>query len=609
MKKLGCRAIIVATIMTGAAVSTALAGDMYWSPVPGLTDVKDFAVCGTTVYAATTTGLFRSQGDPESWEQVRSNGATLVACWGQRVIWEEIIGIDSVVYVSHDGLQSVVAANGLDDSIISGLRDLAIAGNTALVATLWGVDRSTDGGLNFPSAYPVLWHSSAGYQITAVWTNGTACAAAGSGGFADAGVWYSATGVKDTWNLVLDIGGMEWLNGDGSSNTLVAGDLYGGVVDGGYISTDAGATWMQLPLSWSGPVTGHYQRPFVSDGRILSRHVYEVFDPDSGQFITYTNGPYIYDTDSGVGNDMDASLSSEAELLNQAIVETIDPYLLVAERAGAVYWFRVPGGWPAGGFDFTPPFSPSLDVSPRLTLAPLTAADLHPSAFDAATMYVQELNAVLTVTHDVNGFHTTLIESPGPTTGGWVPYTTSLPWSPDASNGLHVFFAWYADANGNITDPSVAAGVTVVPETLSLGENGAWGTYLYARAGESFTIGATSASGDIDVHHWEPGSTMSDDWAATWSNDTLSFTADATGYHLVCLLNYAGSGAFSGSLTAQTGLKDVGLRVPNDKPAEVSSGDAPAEEPPSYYSIIAEFIIFADGFESGDLAAWSSSTP
>jgi len=594
-------AVSVAILVSGSAA----AGDMYWSAAPGLAGVNDFAVCGTTVYAATALGLLRSEGDPEDWQVLRAAACTLVACSGTRVIWEESEGLSSVVYVSHDSLQTMVAANGLDDAIVRGIRDLAIAGDTALVATLWGVDRSVDGGFNFPAAYPVLWDSSAGYQITAVWTNGTKCAAAGTGGFAGQGIWYSATGAFDTWNQVLDVGGQAWLSGSGTS-TLVAGSLYADVLDTGYISTDGGASWTQLPLSWAG-VAGHYQRPFVSGARILSRHVYEEFDPGSGLFITHTNGPYLYDTDDAVGNDMDPGLASEEEILNQAIVEGPDPYLLIAERDGVVWWFRCPGGWPPNGFDFTPPLMPHVNTSPRIgTTPPTTDIGVAPFALEAAWMFLEEAHYVVHGTFEGNCFTWSLSYSPGPNSGGWVPYATSQPWTLHSGSGTHAVYAWFADAAGNMTDPAVQSATTTFPQSLVLSSGEPWGTLMYALAGESFTIGGTGASGDIDVYHWEPGSFWSDDWAATYDNDTLSFTADETGYHLILILNYPGAGVFNGTIIAQPGLKTRSTKILDPKPAASTVGDLPPDEPLPYHQSAAVTLIFSDGFEDGGTGQWGS---
>jgi len=595
-------AISILLVITGSPL---FAGDRYWSPVPGLNDLNDVAVCGTTVYAATADGLLVSQGDPEQWNTLRPGETYLVACSGPKVIWEEADGLSSVVYVSHDGLATVTASQGLEDSISRGLRDLAIAGDTALVATRWGVDRSTDGGLNFPAAYPVLWESSAGYEITAVWTDGTNCAAAGSGGFAGQGIWYSPSGDSGTWTMVLDIGGQEWLSGD-ASGTIISGDLYGSVNDSGYISTDSGSSWTQLPFTW-GSTPGHYQRPFLSGTRILSRHVYEEFDPGSGQFITHTNGPYFYDTAQSIGNDMDDSLAWEGEILNQAIVEGPDPFLLIASRGGEVWWYRCPGGWPANGFDFTPPLYPNVNTSPRLGTTPPTAGfGVAPYAVGADWMYLEEIHYMLQGTFAANTYYWSLTWVPGPNSGGWVPFATSQPWTMHPGTGTHSIYAWFADAAGNMTDPAVQSATTTFPQSLVLASGEPWGTFMYAVAGESFAIGGTGPSGDIDVHHWEPGSTWSDDWAATYDNDTLTFTADTTGYHLIMILNYPGAGSFNGTIVAQPAVKNSSTTVPNDKPSAGMGGNAAPGDPPPYHESGGVSLIFADGFESGSTDRWGS---
>lgn len=478
--------------------NTAVSGDRFWSPAPGLSDVNEFAVCGTTVYAATENGLFRSTGDLEVWIPMRPNYVSQIACSGPKVIWEEIIGVVDTVFVSHDALQTVVPVSGLEGAAGTGIRDLAISGDLALATTLWGVFRSTDGGFNFPSAYPVLWESSGEYQLTGVWTNGAACVAAGSGGFAGQGIWHSPTGDVDTWVLVLNTGGQSWLDGSGSS-TIVSGDTYAGALPNGYISTDAGLSWSQLPLSWGG-VAGAYQRPFISDTRIISRYVYEIFDPGSGQFIVTTDGPMLYDLNTGIGNDLDPSFASEAEFRNQAMVETTDPYMLIADHQGPVYWFRVPGGWPPQGFDFTPPFSPSLGATPRVAATSThSTVSLHPSAGDATWMYVYEVFDSLNVWVDPGtGFITgTLTTTNGPSTDGWISYSTSLGWDLYPANGTHTFYAWYADEAGNMTDPGVRSGTTNLPQTLYVGSDAYWGVWLYAVTGESFTIGTSSFTGAI----------------------------------------------------------------------------------------------------------------
>ncbi|MEE4329914.1 MAG: hypothetical protein V2J10_03545, partial [Wenzhouxiangella sp.] len=484
-------------------------------------------------------------------------------------------------------------ANGLEDAISRGLKDIALSGDTALVATRWGVERSTDGGFNFPAAFPVLWESSAGYEISAVWTDGTACAAAGSGGSMAQGIWYSATGEADTWDQVLDVSGQSWLHGS-DDGTIVSGNLFSGAISNGYMSSDGGSSWETLPFNWEG-VSGSYQRPFVSDSRILSRRVYEEFDPESGQFIVFTDGPYLYDTATGVGNDMDGSLFTEAELRNQAIVEADQPYLLIAERDGAVYWFQVSSGWPASDFDFTPPLIPRIDVSPRVTTSPGGTVSIEPFAFEAEYMFISKFTSTVNATYDVNGFHTFTNVGYGPITGGWVPYSTNLSLDLDEGPSLHGIGAWYADGAGNQTDPAVLSGTTVFPDTLVLGSGQTWVTWLYANAGESFTIGGTAPGGDLDIHHWEPGSQFSNNWAATFDNDTLAFTVARTGFHVVALLNWPGSTVFDGTITAQVGRASPLQSQRNDKPAEGIDVGAFPGSPPPFWSADA---VFEDAFEA-----------
>ena len=269
------------------------------------------------------------------------------------MIWQEEYTTSSAAFVSHDGLQTVHVVNGLSDALVAGIRDLAISGSYALAAERSGVWRSTDGGFNFPAAYPVLWHSSGGYQINAVWTNGSHCAAAGSGGSAASGIWHSPTGESGTWTQVLSTADQSWLDGTGGS-TIISGTYYGGQTMPGYLSTDSGASWDQLPLNM-GSVNTEFQRPFISGSRVLSYRSYDVFDPGSGTFIPYCDGPFIYELDDNDGNDMDPGFPSDEQILNVVIVETADPFFLAGEYQGQLWWYRMPGGWPAS-FDFEPPW-------------------------------------------------------------------------------------------------------------------------------------------------------------------------------------------------------------------------------------------------------------
>ena len=612
--RLNSISLIVFMMIIGICITPdmAFSGDRFWSPVPDLSHVNEFAVCGTTVYAATENGLFRSTGDPEAWNLLRTNHVSQIACEGSKVIWVEIIALVNTVFVSHDAVQTVVPVNGLADSAATGIRDLAIGGDLALATTLWGVNRSTDGGFNFPAAYPVLWESSGGYQLTGVWTNGTGCAAAGSGGFAGQGIWHSPSGDVDTWVKVLDTSGQSWLDGSGGS-TIVSGDTYAGSLVNGYISTNAGLSWSQLPLNWGG-VGGAYQRPFISDTRILSRYVHEVFDPNTGQFIVYTDGPFLYDTATGIGNNLDPSFASEAEFRNQAMVETEDPYMLIADRQGPVYWFGVPGGWPPEGFDFTPPSSPNLNATPRLAATPpASTVNLHPSAGDATWMYIYEVFDSLYVAVDPGtGFLTsTLTKAFGPSTNGWEPYSAYLDWSLHPANGTHSFYVWYADEAGNITDPGAFSGTTNFPQTLYVGSDSYWGVWMYAETGESFTIGTSSFTGDIDIYHWNPpGTGYCDDLSNSYSNDSLTFTAAGTGYHLVIFHNYPGSGAFDGTITAAESTESHTAAARNrDKSLPISNLEPHEDDPPAFSESPIVSLIFSDGFESGDTMSWSTTTP
>ncbi|MCD4750277.1 MAG: hypothetical protein K8R59_12975 [Thermoanaerobaculales bacterium] len=605
----------------GVVISTALillvaaaavqAGDRFWSTLPGMSGVNDLAICGTSVYAATESGLYRSTGDPEDWLLLRSAWTTHVACCDSKVIWQEILftkarAVTYSIYVSHDALQTVTPVAGLTDITASGsLRNLAIAGTTALAAERHGVFRSTDGGFNF-ATQPVLWNSTGGYAITAVWTNGTACAASGSGGSTANGVWYSATGAAGTFSLVLDVYGLGWLDGHGTS-TLVAGCLSCGGYDAGYRSTDGGATWGQLPASWPTAIAS-YQRPFVSGSILLSHQARAIFDSGSGQWITYVDGPNIFDLAQDLGSNMDAGYFSDEDIEFHAIIENAAPVLLVTEYDGPVHWYRIPGGWPVGGFDFTPPSSGALDVSPRVkTSAPQTSVTLQPSAFDAARLFVAERFDGLSITYN-NGFSATNVSMWGPMTNDWVPFTTSLQWDTYPANGSHTFFAWYEDAEGNATDPAVLAGSSNFPETLNLGSSGAWGAWIYAPAGESFTIGASGAGGDIDVYHWEPNSTWSDDWAANPGHDTLSFTTRATGYHLVILWNYPGSGGFSGPVTVSPSLLATATsRGRQARPSESQTLTPPDAVPLRFQENPTN--VFSDDFESGTTSEWSGTEP
>ena len=119
---------VTAFAATSLLVANTHAGDRYWSLVEGLTNVRDFAVCGNTVYAASDNGLFRNIDGAEVWQQLRTAPSDLVACDGNRVFWLEMAPPDyiKVLYISHDALQTVTQSTGL---LNPDPEDLAIAGN------------------------------------------------------------------------------------------------------------------------------------------------------------------------------------------------------------------------------------------------------------------------------------------------------------------------------------------------------------------------------------------------------------------------------------------------------------------------------------------------
>ena len=597
----------------GLLSANAHAGDRYWSRVEGLTNVKDFAVCGNTVYAASDNGLFRNTDGADDWEQLRSAPSSLVACDGTRVFWQEVApDFSKVLYISHDALQTFAQSTGL---LNPDPEDLAIAGNIALVATINGVDRSTDGGLTFPGAIPVLWDSGGRYHIEAVWTNGSDCVAAGTGGVLASGIWYSATGDAGTWTHVESVFGQNWLSGNGG-DVLVSGARWSGG-DEALISEDGGATWTALPSPLWGDVEAHYQRPFASGHRILSRYVWDWFD--GSDFIFEATGPYFYDADSGIGNDLGAGYYSDGIPLVAAIVETPEPILLMAERYseiypnqhGEVWWYNVTGGW-AAGFDLTPPYRTSIDVSPRLmTTTGVASATLSLEAYDNAfggspsadQVYLLERVITLNAWFSDWSFYSEWEDAYVVETEGWRPFTTSAQWNLHQTYGAHLVYAWYTDAAGNMTDPAVFAGVTTLPATLQLADAGVHGTYISADAGETFTVTAAGTGGDIDIFHWEPpGGGYADHVANTSGHDSLTFTTVNAGFHTLYLWNYVGSGAFDGtvSLSSSKALADTGSKRGDSQP--VSTTGTP-ELPDVSFSERQD--IFSDGFESGNTDAWS----
>ena len=589
---------------------TAGAGDRYWSSVDNLTAVRDFAVCGNTVYASSDNGLFRNTTQADVWQQLRTAPSSLVACDGSRVFWHEVApDYSDVLYISHDGLQTATLSAGL---VNPDPEDLAISGNIALVATINGVDRSTDGGLSFPGAYPVLWDSGGGYHIEAVWTNGSDCVAAGTGGSLASGIWYSAGGDAGTWTRVEDVLGQNWLSGNGG-DVLVSGARWSGYTgDEALISEDGGATWTALPSPYWGDVEAHYQRPFASGQRIFSRYVYEWYDPGSGLFVTESSGPFFYDADSVTGNDLGAGYYPDGVPLAVAIVEAAEPILLVAEQDGALWWYRVSGGWPAG-FDFTPPYRASIDVSPRLmTTAGPAPVDLSLEAYDNAyggspsadQVYLLEQVFTLNVWFSAWSFYGEWESSFVAETAGWRLFTTSSQWDLHQAHGAHLIHAWYTDAAGNMTDPSVFAGVTTLPATLQLADAGVHGAYIWADAGETFTVTTAGAGGDIDIYHWEPpGGGYADNIANTYSHDSLTFTTANTGFHTLYLWNYVGSGAFDGTVSLGRSSATVPTGSGRGNNQALSMTVAPELSDVSYVDSLG---IFRDGFESGNTEAWSA---
>lgn len=602
MKKLAT--LCLAVTLVSLSDSPAEAGDSYWSIAP-IGSVRELAVCGTTVWAATAGGLFRSNGDPEQWTLVHAGGVSEVACDGSRVIWEQD-GIPGAVYVSHDAVQTVHLVTSLASVVTAGLRDLAIAGDLALAAEFGGVFRSTDGGLTFASAYPVLWDGTGGYQITAVWTNGSDCVAAGSGGSTASGIWHSATGESGSWTRVLDTWGQRWLNGSDAS-TLISGDLYGGASTVGYVSQDAGASWTQLPISW-GTTSGRYNRPAISGSRILGSRHYDVFDPDSGTFIPYCDGPLIYDVDTVAGSDMDGGFPSEERIENVAIVETPDPFLLVGEYDGLLWWYRLPGGWPAE-LDFEPPSPGGVTATPRLAArAEPGSASLSLTASGASWMWLAESLYRLTASHSSGMISAQLHLSHLPSQLGWQPFSGNTTFDLGFAHGLHGIHAWFSDDRGNMTDPSVFAAMTTVPSPTRIFEGGCAAFLLYGGAGQSFTVGASAGGGgDVDVAYFgADGGTQQA--CSIGVNDTLSFVTTGSGFHQVYLCNWQGYGTFEGSISAARGASSTATSALTR--TRSYTGNLALSEPEGMaFHVLADALIFVNGFEAGDTGGWSTTSP
>lgn len=165
------RVVPIIALIAGVA-GTGEPGDRHWTPT-GLIEVRDLDVCGTVTYAATLSGLYRSNGEPDQWELVWSGEVSRVACDGATVLFVAGRPYEGPVYVSHDAMETVNLTTGVDSFVSEGIEDLDVTGSQALAGVGHGVIRSTDGGSSF-SIYTVLWDSSGDYEIKAVWTDGTA---------------------------------------------------------------------------------------------------------------------------------------------------------------------------------------------------------------------------------------------------------------------------------------------------------------------------------------------------------------------------------------------------------------------------------------------------
>jgi len=71
------------------------------------------------------------------------------------------------------------------------------------------------------------------------------------------------------------------------------------------------------------------------------------------------------------------------------------------------------------------------------------------------------------------------------------------------------------------------------------------------------------------------------------------------------LYNYPGAGAFDGTMAASVGTKaTVSAAKIRDKTPPVSNIATHVDDPPPFSESPLVFLIFSDGFESGDLSAW-----
>lgn len=547
-------------LIVSLVVPAAHAGDLFWSAVPGVTNVRDMAVCGTTVYAATENGLYRSGDLPAEWTPVLGGYVQFVACDGDTVLALQS-AIPDVPWVSHDrGDNWAVIQNIYDNGY--DIRGFAISGSLALAAVRNGVLRSDDSGDSF-SVFAVLWDSSNAYNILDVWTDGSQCVAAGDG--FPSGLWYSPSCEADTFTNVVS-GGWAWLSASGE--TIVAGTRYGGYSTDGRISDDGGATWSFLPGSWSG-FTGRYNVPFLLAGRILGSRADSVWD--GSNFVDVFEGPYLYDMANAqqFGNDLGAGgFPKDTQIRAMAAVDGAQPLLFAGVDGGPLYWFRLPDGWPTEPIDLTPPGPGTISCSPQVatTSSPPATVSLGMSSSGATQVDVVEqlinVNASVVWTglsYDWAWYYSdsVLAES------GWVPFASPRNQSPGLQAGAHLFHAWFADDAGNFTNPSVFSALNLLPGSLSLAEDHGWATIMWLEAGQSVTVGVTAASGDADIYHWEPSTTgFADDEASTWSNDTLTFPARTTGAHLLLIFNYPGSGTLTAGTISAGSTKGFMVTTP-----------------------------------------------
>jgi hypothetical protein len=300
-----------------------------------------------------------------------------------------------------------------------------------------------------------------------------------------------------------------------------------------------------------------------------------------------------------------------------AIVETEDPILLVAEAMdiwapisdAELWWYRFPGGWPADGFDFTPPSPGSVNLTPSViaTSSP-TSATAQLSATGATSMYLHVSRVQGQASISGNTINSSYSGGALGSPNGWQTYSSSTVVDLGNQHGLYYVSAWFEDDKGNMTDPSVWDATTIVPSSVTLYEGQCTASLLQASAGESFTFGASAGggSGDIDVYHFEPGSYWSDDWAAgIGSNDALSFTVQASGLHRVYICNYPdGYGVYSGGLVASTGAKSMAVQKTVGRGAPMVPELPEEPDPLTFNDMLEANIIFEDGFESGDVSGW-----